>query len=303
MLLLPTLTFSQVSLPTRLKVVEVDQGVMVLRADGLYEARLTLTPCLHVPYASSIEDSCKSQARKAGKDSSSVGVANETPSQQQQQQQHEDEDVTSAGPPQPQRWRWLLLSFVILPNSYSRSPLEEPQVLHLLQDLNNRISQSTDAAAYKVMEQQLMRRWKTNKEEDQEKGTREHDSVADMMAIDETNTALKAPNAPSVSVSGVHSASVGTSRTPGQGHRAVLLAEIEQHAADEATRPLVEMHAILSDISVRLLIDASACTVQQLASRGYWEGHAQLHPASSLLNLTPGLRINYWHQAVPLLDR
>ena len=137
----PPPTHTQTHLPERLRVVSVSDGVALLRAEGLYTARVTLTPLLDVPDAPSVLEQRRggggggggpsgSGATTAGHEAGATGAGTGT-QPMVVDGEDEDEDVTSG--PKPRRWLWLLLGFELLPNSCLRQALAEAQTMHLLQ--------------------------------------------------------------------------------------------------------------------------------------------------------------------------
>lgn len=314
-----------------MQVVTVQDGYMLLRVEGLYEAKLTLSPVLEVPDAPSIRKQADTAAAKkqaaggagvaagaagaqaaAGAGASAVQVDGGAGVQAQGEEEEEEEDVTSG--PKPQRWRWLLLSFSLIPCSAGPRPLlEPPHVAHLLQDLNFRMALAADAAVYRQREAKAKERAAaTAGGAAAAAGTGAAAAAggpaaaAGHAATPAMSSASARPGASTVTgTTTVGTRTVGGAggggTGPDAGGRALLASareQLERCASDEASVPLRIVHAILAEVSMRLLVDAAVGVVQRLVGKGgRWEAHASLQPA---LDLNIGLRISYWLQAVPL---
>ena len=246
---------SQTRLPDRMRIVSVQDGYALLRAEGLYQAKVTLMPILNVPDAPSIyKDKLHKTVGK--EDASAADAETGTPMALDAVScGNDDEDVSSG--PKPARWLWLMLEFQLLPNSCLRPPLAPPQILHLLQDLNTRMSLATDAAAYEKL--RLSR---------QERDTMAGKQGAEREFIGDEGMSAGASRP---AMSGVmsqrtggesggayssHSMSSMATRGAGMSCKAqtrAYLEDIQKHAADEATISLLTAHSILSDIAMRLV--------------------------------------------------
>lgn len=156
-----------------------------------------------------------------------------------------------------ERWLWFVLSLVFLPGAARGPPLEHVQLLALMRDLNDRMRRAADAAVY----QRRMR----------EEG----------LAPESTP-----PAGPSLS---------GLSTTPSLTSQGPQDVDGQEYAEDEVTSPVLAMHAILRDISSRLLLDEVRLTAHKLAEQGgKWDGHLRVEPSSVLV---PGVRLVYWLKA------
>ena len=234
---------------------------MLLRAEGLYEAKLTLSPILDVPEAPSIYGP-QGRGGASGNAGTSFPAVVEGAGNVD-----EDEDGVTSGP-KPKRWLWLMLSFKLLPNSCLRQPLAEPQMLHLLQVLNMRMSLATDAAAYEKLRDARVAK------------SASAAALAGKAAMDAMDVDGAGPSEPSRSAIPSASATTAgraTSAMTGEGSgvtgvvamssRAQLrsnLEELKRHAADEATLPLLTAHFILTEVSTR-------CVVVKMACRGHFD--------------------------------
>lgn len=305
---------------------------MLLRVEGLYEAKLTLSPVLEVPDAPSIRKQADTAAAKkqaaggagvaagaagaqaaAGASASAMQVDGGAGVQALGEEEEEEEDVTSG--PKPQRWRWLLLSFSLIPCSAGPRPLlEPPHVAHLLQDLNFRMALAADAAVYRQREAKAKERAAATAAGaaaaaagmGAAAAAGGPAAAAGHAATPAMSSASARPGASTVTgTTTVGTRAVGGAggggTGPDAGGRALLASareQLERCASDEASVPLRVVHAILAEVSMRLLVDAAVGVVQRLVGKGgRWEAHASLQPA---LDLNIGLRISYWLQAVPL---
>ena len=326
-LILFSTSYPQSQLPDALRIITVEDGFVLLRAEGLYEAKLTLSPILDVPEAPSIYG-----PRGRGGASGNVGASLPAATIVGPGNVDEDEDGVTSGP-KPKRWLWLMLSFKLLPNSCLRQPLAEPQMLHLLQDLNMRMSLSTDAAAYEKMRA-------ARAEKSASATAAAGRDAIDMMDVDgagplePSHSAMPAASAMTAgrAISAMTGEGSGVTGVVAMSSRAQLrsnLEELKRHAADEATLPLLTAHFILTEISTRsvvvsnclslpfgsymnfavnqhwhcscrLLIDAAVTAINSLSSKGgRWEGG---HLSVKLsYTLRPGLRVSYWLKSVPLV--
>ncbi|KAG1659811.1 hypothetical protein FOA52_002148 [Chlamydomonas sp. UWO 241] len=100
---------------------------------------------------------------------------------------------------------------------------------------------------------------------------------------------------------GRHTHSQALHTMGGKAQLQAHLRDISQRSADEASRPIAVAHAILSDVSMRLLVNAAVDTVTRLLSgpHGRWAGQAEVTPA---VGFSPGLRVSYWLHAAHLLS-
>ncbi|GAX72686.1 hypothetical protein CEUSTIGMA_g142.t1 [Chlamydomonas eustigma] len=305
-------------LPDRVQVVEVLDGYVILRAPGLYEAKvhryssyeakMTLSPLLEVPDAPSIRGKLKTELPlKHVTDTDVAAQVGHPPASAADNNHDEEEDGVTSGP-KPQRWLWVLISFELLPNSLRRKPLGNAQVTHLLENLNMRMSLAADAAAYEKLRRNSYR-----------SATPAAVSVAeDAMDADErVDTAAPSSSAMAAGLSESHALSGHSSRSrslassaPATGTSSMMAgaagctgqfkANVESmrlHAADESTMPVLVAHSLLSDISMRLLLDAIRAAAEGLLAERWSGDHLEIQPAVTLM---PGIRLMYWRQATPL---
>lgn len=253
----------QTKLPDLLRIVMVGEGFVLVRAEGLYEAKLTVAPILEVPKAPSIYGPSASVGGKAAEGAGpSKGAVT---GNGDENGDDDDDDVTSG--PKPKRWLWLMLSFELLPNSCLRQPLAEPQMLHLLQDLNMRMSLATDSAAYEKL--------RTARAAKLAAAGASANANVDAMDVDQEGPSQPVHSAVMPSASAVASgggrrgagsrpttSAAATTATTNSGItgtvamscRAQLrsnLEELKRFAADEATLPLLTAHFILCEVSTR----------------------------------------------------
>lgn len=275
------LPWPQVDLPPGVTVASVGPGYAVLRAAGLYEAKVTLVPAADLQKEEAAD--IKPEAVAAGTGGPGTGGAGAGLDGAAAGSVGEEDGGEATSGPQPVRWRWLLLAFVLPANAVRGPPLQEAQVTQLLQDLNNRMHLAADYAVY------ARRR------------------AAAMTTVDGPLGAGEA--GPTVSTSivggalskGVSAAGASTVLTGASHERraAANMAMLAAHEADEVAAPLMIMHCVLSDVGGRLLLDACMSVAHQLVGRnGRWEGQAQVDQPR---RLRPGLRITYWTKSVPLL--
>ncbi|MEW5302003.1 MAG: hypothetical protein WDW36_004818 [Sanguina aurantia] len=278
-------TLLQASLPSGLHVVSVRNGSVLLRAEGMYEAQLTLVPALPPPgipaniAAATTAGGATAAAAAAAAASAaphhSEGASGSSAQQQQQQQQ----PSTAAGA--RQRWRWRLLAFSLV----GGTPLQASQHDQLLHNLNIRMDLAADAAVYA-----------------------QHDLLPSPGGAPPPPAHAKQDSAmPSASglsgVSGqVPAASLATSAATASAQNCArsMLGLLQKHVADETTSPLVSLHVILADIAGKLGVDETTGVVKSLLLPGRrWAGHVSLQPSALLL---PGVRVSFWRQALPLMD-
>ncbi|KAL6746590.1 hypothetical protein V8C86DRAFT_3149451, partial [Haematococcus lacustris] len=322
-------------LPPGVSVAGIGPGYVVLRAPGLYEARLTLVPAPHPPPrpaappapppppqgppeaasqgASALHSLPPAQA---GAGHSRLGAAAagspEAPVVEgrvgvgggggvQGGGGGGDEGEVSSGPP-PQRWRWLLLGFILPAGTAQREPLHPSQVSSLLQDLNHRLLLAADAAVYAQQDTAAAAA-----------ATAAAQLLGSYGEAGEGGGAAAAGSPPAATpgMSSQHPASTGpapsglmaaasvrtaSGTTGGVGGPVCCAA-----GGDERSAPLAVMHSVLSDLGGRLLLDAVRGTASGLVEAGgAWAGHAQLQPVPKG-GLQPGLRLVMWTQAVPLV--
>eukprot|EP00201_Polytomella_parva_P022857 CAMPEP_0175041646 /NCGR_PEP_ID=MMETSP0052_2-20121109/2049_1 /TAXON_ID=51329 ORGANISM="Polytomella parva, Strain SAG 63-3" /NCGR_SAMPLE_ID=MMETSP0052_2 /ASSEMBLY_ACC=CAM_ASM_000194 /LENGTH=696 /DNA_ID=CAMNT_0016304221 /DNA_START=65 /DNA_END=2151 /DNA_ORIENTATION=+ len=165
-----------VGLPSNVQVVEVRRGYVLLRAEGLYEAMLSLSPVLCVPKTAElleaglvtvkanslgvsvvgeVDDSMVSKSLlNLGKD---MKLSNEGESLEQKSTSNRSDSTASASTVsgsilQEQRWTWILLGFKVLNNGPGIEPSQER---NLTQFLNQHMHWAADAAAYASLREQL----------------------------------------------------------------------------------------------------------------------------------------------------
>ncbi|GLI69805.1 hypothetical protein VaNZ11_014506 [Volvox africanus] len=258
----------QVSLPPGLKVVSVSNGTAVLQAEGLYEAKLTLVPSeplLGVDARDSAADGAPADAAVAvagGEAGGSGGVSGYN---------WTAAGATAAADPvaaaaTSQRWKWRLIHFVLAIGVSFYDPRQPVQILNTC---NFHMVLAADNAAY-------LRR--------QRQGGGATRSTLSESTVTPAASGLQLPGA-----------SGG-----GGGGSGSLAAAVRRMEDDEMGAPLAVMHAILTDVAGRLLADELTAAARALAASGSrWHGHITVKP-SQLLH--PGIRIEYWTQAPPLLS-
>lgn len=293
-------------------------GYAVLRAEGLYEAKVTLVPAAQVPpEPEPAVAGADGAGAAAGADCGTAGAGTAAgitsaaaASQARSGSVDEDEDAGEAtSGPVPVRWRWLLLAFLFPAHAVRGPPLQEAQTMGLLQDLNNRMHVAADFAVYckkrKEREQRAAAAAAAAQAGQQGgEGEAGEGGAAGVGAEAGAGAAGGVRPAPSASLAGkpgVSRMSAHASEASGAGHErraAANMALIAESEADEASAPLAIMHCILSDVGARLLLDAAMSVAQKLVGKGGpWEGHAQLGPSRVL---RPGLRLTFWTQSVAL---
>lgn len=279
----------QVTLPPGVTVATVGQGFVVLKADGLYEAKLTLVPAPDLPLET---DSDKATAEAGAAGGPCAGGAANPPAGCAGEEVEDSGEATSG--PKPVRWRWLLLSFVLPANAVRGAPLKDVQVMGLLQDLNNRMHLAADAAVY------AQRRARTQAAAEAAAAAA---AVGGPVGMEVDGGAVGAGPTPSVGPAGTTRAST-MGPTPStavsqEQQAAANKALLAAHESDTLAAPLMIMHCVLSDVGGRLLLDACMGVATQLVGAGgKWQGHAQVQQPRQL---RPGLRITYWTKSVPLL--
>jgi len=251
-----------------LRIVSVQDGYALLRSEGLYQAKVTLTPILNVPDAPSIYKGMGAGHREAvaaGKEVASEAAGGDPAALDRESLGEDDEEDITSGP-KPARWLWLMLEFQLLPNSCLRPPLAPPQAMHLLQDLNVRMSLATDAAAYerlrRARQERIAKAAEGQQQQQQQEAGGGLETGADGSCAAPSRPAIS--GAPSLRTSGTSGAATnslaaslsvaGGVRVAGMSCRAQTrsyLADMQRYAADEATIPLLTAHCILSDVAMR----------------------------------------------------
>ena len=303
----------------QLQLVQVSGGTAVLRCQGLYEVKLSLKQWPYPQEVLEARKAAKQRQRKqkqqqqqqegqTGKPASpapaGADVLMEDAEQQQQQQkqqghgqlergQHREGDEGSVGAAADDhdddegpsiRWRWILLDAVLLPNAAERPPLRPVQLTQLLWRVQEIMAAAADAAALEAA-----------------KGTPAPvaaEAGADKAAASGP-TASGAGPAPST-LTGVSGLSGGAPlQAVGQGTKRGL--GLEECKADEIAAPLREMHGVLRDLAVQLLLEGVRAAAEALAAPGSrWHRHVQVEKSQLL---KPGLRVAYWTSAdVVLLE-
>ena len=177
----------------------------------------------------------------------------------------DDEGEATSGPP-PVRWRWLVLSFTFPANAVRGSPLQDVQVNKLLQDLNDRLQLTADAAVYKHRQAVAAAAAGAGAE-----GAGQGAVAAGGGGATPVASSLPAASTAGTQASGLSGVTRGT-----EAHVARHLALIKQHEADEVSAPLAAMHCVLADVGGRLLLDAAMSVTQRLVGKGgRWEGHGR----------------------------
>ncbi|GIL51559.1 hypothetical protein Vafri_7499 [Volvox africanus] len=254
----------QVSLPPGLQVVSVSNGTAVLQAEGLYEAKLTLVPSepLLGETAADGAPATAAAAAIAGEAGGSGGGSGYT---------WTAAGATAAADPvaaaaTAQRWKWRLIHFVLAIGVSFYDPRQPGQILNTC---NFHMVLAADNAAY-------LRRQRQG-------GGATRSTLSESTAT---------PAASGLQLLGAAGGAGG-----GGGSLAAAVRRMED---DEMGAPLAVMHAILTDVAGRLLADELAAAARALAAPGSrWHGHITVKP-SQLLH--PGIRIEYWTQAPPLLS-
>ncbi|PNH09381.1 Chaperone protein DnaJ [Tetrabaena socialis] len=229
----------QVALPPGLKVVSVGSGTAVLRAEGLYEAKLTLVPSEPLP---SVDDDTAApggggaEVGGHGWGAAAAAAAATDPAA-----------AAAAG----QRWKWRLIHFVLCIGVPFYDPRQPGQILNTA---NFHMVLAADNAAYLARARQQQRQ--------QRGGGGAAGTSAAAAAAGAPGGAQAAP-AVSESVAtptasglpGPGGAAAAAAAAAGGGSLAAALRRAED---DEVGAPLAVMHAILTGVAGRLLADELA---------------------------------------------
>lgn len=265
-------------MPPGLKVVSVGNGTAVLRAEGLYEAKLTLVPSEPLP---GLDDAAAAAAgagaagAEGGGEEQADAAAGEAgpgagglPGWAAEAVAAASGDAAAAAAA-AQRWKWRLIHFVLLIGVPFYDPRQPGQILNTC---NFHMVLAADNAAYL--------RW-------QRKGPGAGAGAAAARSAVSESVATPAP-------SGLPGAAAAAAAGAGGGGGVSLAAAVKKAEDDEVGAPLAVMHAILTDVAGRLLADELAAAARALAAPGSrWHGHIAVKP-SQLLH--PGVRIEYWVQ-------
>ncbi len=256
----------------------------MLQAEGLYDAKLTLVPAEPLPGVDSEDPAAaaaptggtRTAAAAAGEAGGSGGGPGYSWSAAGAAAAAADPVAAAAV---AQRWKWRLIHFVLaigVPFYDARQPGQ------ILNTCNFHMVLAADNAAY-------LRRQRQGAGGGAGAGA----------------AAAAGPVGSTVSESAATPAASGL-QAPGNGGAAgasgggSLAAAVRRTEDDEVGAPLAVMHAILTDVAGRLLADELAAAARALAAPGSrWHGHITVKP-SQLLH--PGVRIEYWTQAPPLLS-
>ncbi|GFR40497.1 hypothetical protein Agub_g1065, partial [Astrephomene gubernaculifera] len=273
----------QVSLPPGLKVVSISSGTAVLRAEGLYEAKLTLVPSEPLPGLQEEDAAAGGGGGGGGGAGLRAGGG-------------EDADgadgwaaAAAAAAADPvaaaaasQRWKWRLIHFVLCIGVPFYDPRQPGQILNTC---NFHMVLAADNAAY--LRRQRMGAAGGGK-----------NAPAAGAAAAAPSTLSESAATPAASGLPGSAAALGSTTAGGGGS---LAAAVRRAEDDEVGAPLAVMHAILTDVAGRLLADELAAAARALAAPGSrWHGHISVKP-SQLLH--PGVRIEYWINAPPLLSQ
>ncbi|KXZ56932.1 hypothetical protein GPECTOR_1g840 [Gonium pectorale] len=254
----------QVALPPGLKVVSVSNGTAVLRAEGLYEAKLTLVPSEALPGADEDAAGGSGPAAAAAPDA-------DGPSWAAAAAAAAGTDPVAAAAA-AQRWKWRLIHFVLCIGVPFYDPRQPGQILNTC---NFHMVLAADNAAYLARQRRC----------------------AGAAAGPGAGAGAPSESAATPAPSGLTGTGGAAGAGPGGGGS--LAAAVKRSEDDEVGAPLAVMHAILTDVAGRLLADELAAAARALAAPGSrWHGHIAVKPSSLL---SPGVRIEYWVSAPPLL--
>ncbi|GLC51001.1 Mediator of RNA polymerase II transcription subunit 14 [Pleodorina starrii] len=267
----------QVALPPGLKVVGVSNGTAVLQAEGLYEAKLTLVPAEPLPGLDPT-DAAAGAATAAGAAAVGGGEAGGSGGGPGYDWTAAGAAAAAADPvaaaAAAQRWKWRLIHFVLAIGVPFYDPRQPGQILNTC---NFHMVLAADNATY-------LRR------------QRQTDGAAAAAGGGPAASTLSEAATPATS--GLQPPGGGAAAAGGGGSLAAALRRVED---DEVGAPLAVMHAILTDVAGRLLADELAAAARALAAPGSrWHGHISVKPSQLL---SPGVRIEYWTQAPPLLSQ
>ncbi|KAG2487902.1 hypothetical protein HYH03_013482 [Edaphochlamys debaryana] len=268
----------QVALPPGLKVVSVSNGTAVLRAEGLYEAKLTLVPSEPLMGA----DGSTSDEPGGGAGPSTAGGGGSGPDWAAAAAASAASDPVAAEAA-GQRWKWRLIAFVLCIGVPFYDPRQPGQILNTV---NFHMVLAADNAAYL-------------KRQRGPSGIIGGGGAAANAAAPAPSESAATP-APSglaaAAGGGAGGAGGGAGGGSGGGSLAAAIRKVED---DEVGSPLAVMHAILTDVAGRLLADELAAAARALAAPGSrWHGHISVRPSTLL---SPGVRIEYWINSPPLI--
>ncbi len=274
----------QVPLPPGLKVVSISGGTAVLRAEGLYEAKLTLVPSEPLLEAqpggegAAAGGAAAAEGLGAGDDAGEVSGGAEAAMGAAAAKARADPAVEAAA---AQRWKWRLIHFVLqigVPFYDARQPGQ------ILNTCNFHMVLAADNAAYLKRKKDLELAKDAGEQQQQQGG----------------QAAAATPQQPAASTFSDTTTVGGGAGCAGGGGAATLAGALRRVEDDEAGAPLAVMHAILTDVAGRLLADELAAAARALAAPGSrWHGHIAVKPPQLL---RPGVRIEYWTSVPPLLS-